>query len=131
MTTLRFSDYQAVTSEIAHRIIDTLKAEGFAAEFGASNVSCSTYVEVEGIAKVRLSDHRDVHGSDITLPINGLVRTVYTVFDGSEDGREVTDLDELTSEERETADYIATEIDAADIDRMVAEAVAFVRSRKG
>lgn len=84
--TKRFQNFPELTSELAFDLIDRLNGEAnVRAEFGASNQSCSRYVNVtveddEGELveefKVRFSDHDDRHGSDITIRIDHLIETI-------------------------------------------------------
>lgn len=67
----QFPDLGSLNSHIAFEVRDRLRALGHAAEFGASNVSPSAYVQVR-IAddaepiKLRFSDHADRNGADRT-----------------------------------------------------------------
>lgn len=82
---MQFKDFPALTAELAFGLIDALNADGVRARFGASNQSCSTYVEVTvedddldlyETVKVRFSNHDDRHGSDCTIRIDDHVITV-------------------------------------------------------
>jgi hypothetical protein len=84
--TKRFQNFPELTSELAFDLIERLRSdEAIRVDFGASNQSCSRYVnvsvededgdEIEEF-KVRFSDHDDRHGSDITIRIDHLIETI-------------------------------------------------------
>lgn len=133
-TILRFDGYGDIPAEIAFRIIDRLRDSGIEAEYGASEVSCSAYVTA-GHARLRISDHSDRYGSDRTLRIDRLYRSIYSVWtfaDENDDGtmRYVTEaeLDSLDWAERETASLSHVEMDTAAFDALVREGVEFLTS---
>lgn len=80
-----------LTSDLAFELRDILnERDGFYVDFGASNQSCSRYVDIlfedddadiSETFKVRFSDHDDRHGSDITIRID---RAVTETSDGYE-----------------------------------------------
>lgn len=112
--TKRFENFPALTSELAFDLIDRLNGEAnVRAEFGASNQSCSRYVNVsvqdeEGDEieefKVRFSDHDDRYGSDITVRIDTLIETI-----------------------EDQGEYIATEIEDYRYEDALTEALEAVR----
>lgn len=83
-----FENYGELTADLAFDLIDRIEALGndnIEAQFGASNQSCSAYVnvalldddgdEVETF-KVRFSDHADRYGSDVTFRIEDVVVSI-------------------------------------------------------
>lgn len=134
MTTIRFNGYGDIPAEIAFRIIDQLRANGIDAEYGASEVSCSAYVTA-GHAKLRISDHADRYGSDHTLRVNRLYRSIYSVWTFADEDDEGTmryvteaELDSLDYAERETVSLSHVEMDTAAFDALVREGVEFLTS---
>lgn len=132
MATTRFDNYGDIPGEIAFRILDMLRASGIDAEFGASNVSCSAYVATSR-AELRISDHRGRPGPDRTIRINGLYRSIYSVWSFADEDDEGTmryvteaDLDSLDWAERETASLSHVEMDTAALDALVREGVEFL-----
>lgn len=116
--TKTFKNFPELTATLAFDLIDSINAldidgRTVIADFGGSNVSCSSYVTVsiyEGEddefvseTKVRFSDHADYHGSDITYRIDDKVEAVY------DDG-----------------DYVETRIEEEAYEAILAEAMAFV-----
>jgi len=129
---MRAKDFTEISAEIARRVIDALTADGIEARFGASNVSCSTYVELASGPKIRFSNHDDyVSGADLTLRLDPYMKTIYAGYDM--DGETVfltqEDLDEAEDYLRESAGYYATDIDDADTDALVAEALGFAKTQ--
>jgi len=105
MTQRTFKDHNELAAALAFDLIEALKASGVAATFSASNISCSSYVEVEG-RKVRFSDHADHYGSDITLRIDRVARPMFwrSIVEEREDefvtvGHEFVGEDERTEED--------------------------------
>lgn len=82
--TKTFPNFPSLTADLAFDLIDRLNGmSSLRADFGASNQSCSRYVNVtvEGDDsdeefKIRFSDHEDRYGSDITIRIDHLVEVV-------------------------------------------------------
>jgi hypothetical protein len=104
----RFKNFPELTAEMAFSLINDLKADGIDSDFGMSNQSCSAYVEISVYdeddnylddVRARFSDHSDRHGSDFTIRIDQLIRTV------EEDG-----------------EYVATEINEEAFAKAVADA---------
>lgn len=76
--TKQFETLPEMTAELAFDLVERLRADPrLVASFGASNISCSRYVEVTIMdeeacdildeVKIRFSDHADHYGSDITI----------------------------------------------------------------
>ncbi len=112
---MRFQNFPELTSELAFDLIDRLRGdEGILVDFGASNQSCSRYVNVsieDGEEfKVRFSDHGDRHGSDMTIRIDHLVETI------EEDGEYVA----VEIEDYRYADALSAGVDA--VRKFVSEA---------
>lgn len=112
--TKRFQNLPDLSAELAFDLIDRLCVKaGIFASLGASNQSCSRYVNVivendEGDVvneiKVRFSDHDDRHGSDITLRI-----------------------DEIATEiEDEDGDFVGFDVDEGEYEELLAQAEAAV-----
>jgi hypothetical protein len=96
MTTLSFSDCQCLTTELAFKTIEALEGADWAgatvrARYGASEQSCSTYVQVSFLTsddeymedvdgdseiKIRFSDHANRHGADVSFEINSFVEDI-------------------------------------------------------
>lgn len=120
---MRCDTYIEITETLQDRTMDAIRALGFAAELGWSNVSCSRYVNVvirpeltdedgwtvedgeEVIFKIRFSNHDDYHGSDLTIRFEHLTREA---------------VDAYGDVELELEDWM--------IDEMIAEAVAATRA---
>jgi len=79
--TKQFETLPEMAAELAYDLMDRLGGKiNLSASFGASNISCSRYVDVtimddDGCdildeMKVRFSDHADRHGSDVTIMID-------------------------------------------------------------
>lgn len=127
--TQTFKDLGELSAALAFAAIDALKAEGVATHFGASNVSCSTYIEV-GAGKIRFSDHADFRsGADLTIRIERVATAIWTVVtfrdEDDEEGEtfECEEDSDLYEENRETRFFSGYRIDAADFAALVAEAV--------
>lgn len=114
---MKFSNYNEVSAHLLDATIAALpKRPEIEVKEGYSNVSCSTYlsvtflerdedgdyIDVFGGCKVRFSDHRDRHGSDMTIRVDGAL-----------------EFDELG--DVELADWR--------IDDMIAESVTFVEEQ--
>lgn len=108
----RFKDFQELTTDLAFDLRERLASdERLVVEFGASNQSCSAYLNISLFEddellddfKVRFSDHPDRHGSDITIRIDHLITAI------ENDG-----------------EYVATEIAADDYEAALANAMAAV-----
>lgn len=83
---MKFNDYREVTVYLVGETVAALPdLPNVSVEEGYSNISCSAYVNVDfweldedgdqsetfGACKVRFSDHRDFHGSDLTIRFDG------------------------------------------------------------
>lgn len=122
MTRRRFANYAELTSTLAFDLIDMIDAADWDeinvdATYGASNVSCSAYVEIlatreidgdeEVVAemKLRFSDHRDRYGSDITFRIDDKITVI-----------------------KDDGEYVATEIESDDYRTILDDAMAHIRA---
>jgi hypothetical protein len=82
----RFENLPELSADLAFALIERLSArDDLSVQFGASNQSCSRYVNIDILDedgdyveefKVRFSDHDDRHGSDITIRIDHLVSDI-------------------------------------------------------
>jgi hypothetical protein len=109
----RFENLPELSADLAFALIERLAdRDDLNVQFGASNQSCSRYVNIDILDedgdyveefKVRFSDHDDRHGSDITIRI-----------------------DHLVSDIEEGGEFVAVEIGAEAYEAALAEAEAAI-----
>ena len=140
----KFDDFAALNSHIAFEVRDALRARGFCADYGASNISESAYVSVaaEGedddldTIKLRFSGHSDRHGADRTWRTDEAAEEIYSwsecgdAIAWDEDGEptefEVQSFTGTEDESGDGAEFSHVEIDADRLAAIISEAVAMV-----
>lgn len=117
MAAKTFKNYRDLTSSLAFDLRDRIRASDWRSlevdgEYGASNVSCSAYLEVSvededadlyESFKIRFSDHSDYHGSDVIFRIN----------------------DKITVDECD-GEYVSTQIESTDYEQILSDAMVAV-----
>jgi len=127
--TRHFANLDELANALADDVMADLHRKGIEATFGASNLSCAKYIEVEGnggeVTRLRFSDHKNVRsGPCTTIRIEGFAKPLYAYYDDNGDSIYVTEDSDEYEQFRDCCDFVGFTVSEDDYSRLLKDGLA-------
>jgi len=138
---IRFDGLDDLSSAVINDVykqLEQFKSSTIYIETGFSNVSCSAYINIqiyddndqlEEELKIRVSDHQDKYGSDITYFINSIYKPVYQGFKWTDEDSDEYEIFFTCDDDDDDLEFSHFIVDKDDFKNMVNEIVLDIKNR--